>query len=135
MLLSESAIQDDHVAFLGSELHQLTCRASFEHASIYHSQTTPRDRLELPDSLRENLEKVANQYFDCRSDKDHLKTIGRLAVALSDRHRRVLRGRMFRIGVAQKALNLFLKYCGCAGWIPMPPHCPFDGLVMALLRS
>ena len=36
----------------------------------------------------------------------------------------------FRIGRAQKALNLYLKYLWAFGWIPPPPHCPFDSVVL-----
>jgi hypothetical protein len=35
-----------------------------------------------------------------------------------------------KIGHAQKGLNLYLKYMWCAGWIPEPPHCPYDRIVL-----
>lgn len=40
----------------------------------------------------------------------------------------------FRIGVAQKALNLYLKYLWCLDRIPVPPHCPFDSTVLRELE-
>lgn len=43
----------------------------------------------------------------------------------------VLVGERFRIGIAQKALNLYLKYPWCLGIISRPPHCPFDGNILA----
>jgi hypothetical protein len=39
------------------------------------------------------------------------------------------------VGPAQKALNPFLKYQWCAGWIPSPPHCPFDALIIGQLPA
>lgn len=33
-------------------------------------------------------------------------------------------------GVAQKALNLFLKYLWCFDLIEQPPHCPIDGQIL-----
>ncbi len=40
----------------------------------------------------------------------------------------------FRLGVAQKALNLYLKYLWCLGIItPPPPHCPFDRIIIEKL--
>jgi hypothetical protein len=35
-----------------------------------------------------------------------------------------------RIGLAQKALNLYLKYLWCLGEIHEPPHCPLDSIVL-----
>lgn len=37
---------------------------------------------------------------------------------------------VFRIGSAQKALNLYRKYLWCLGYIPFPPHCPFDATII-----
>ena len=47
----------------------------------------------------------------------------------------VQRGRVYRIriGSAQKALNLFLKYLWCIGEAPEPPHCPFDFQIISKL--
>jgi hypothetical protein len=42
----------------------------------------------------------------------------------------LLAGGKFRIGTAQKALNLYLKYLWCLGKIRMPPHCPFDAQII-----
>lgn len=37
----------------------------------------------------------------------------------------------FRIGLAQKALNLYLKYLWCADLAARPPHCPVDAIILA----
>jgi hypothetical protein len=47
----------------------------------------------------------------------------------------VLENRRFRIGSAQKALNLYLKYLWCLGKICSPPHCPFDRQIIASLPN
>ena len=36
----------------------------------------------------------------------------------------------FRIGSAQKLLNLQLKYLWCLGMIEQPPHCPIDSIIL-----
>ena len=41
-----------------------------------------------------------------------------------------LNGDHLRLGVAQKALNLYLKYLWCEHRIPTPPHCPFDSNIL-----
>ncbi len=37
----------------------------------------------------------------------------------------------YRIGHAQKTLNLVLKYRWCLGLVPEPPHCPIDRIVLS----
>jgi hypothetical protein len=46
-------------------------------------------------------------------------------------HANALNGSRFRIGSAQKALNLYLKMLWCFDRIPAPPHCPFDRIVLS----
>jgi hypothetical protein len=36
-----------------------------------------------------------------------------------------------RFGIAQKLINLYLKYRWCLGQIPTPPHCPFDRIIIS----
>ena len=42
----------------------------------------------------------------------------------------VLYEKKIPIGIAQKAVNLYLKYMWCFGWIPEPPHCRIDRTVL-----
>ena len=44
--------------------------------------------------------------------------------------RGLLRKERFRIGIALKALNLYLKNLWCLGQITTPPHCPLDRLII-----
>lgn len=37
----------------------------------------------------------------------------------------------YKLGVAQKFLNLILKYHWCMGWIEEPPHCPVDRIILS----
>lgn len=52
------------------------------------------------------------------------------AASLSSEYVSVLADGRMKIGHAQKALNLYLKYMWCAGWVREPPHCPFDRIVL-----
>ena len=48
----------------------------------------------------------------------------------------ILKDNVFRVGITQKAFNLYLKYLWCLGlrWIEHePPHCPFDRIVIGKL--
>lgn len=40
----------------------------------------------------------------------------------------------YRIGIAQKLLNLQLKYLWCFGDVPEPPHCPIDRVMINKTR-
>jgi hypothetical protein len=68
---------------------------------------------------------LANEWF----------TMTLMATVLSHRYGEALRDGRFRIGPAQKALNLYLKYMWCVGEIPTPPHCPFDSKIIYHLRG
>lgn len=39
--------------------------------------------------------------------------------------------KVYNIGIAQKLLNLQLKYLWCAGFIGVPPHCPVDRIIIS----
>lgn len=51
--------------------------------------------------------------------------IRQLADSISMEFSDILAGR-FKIGTAQKALNLYLKFLWCLGLCPEPPHLPLD---------
>jgi hypothetical protein len=40
----------------------------------------------------------------------------------------------YPFGVAQKLLNVYLKYQWCSGWIAEPPHCPIDRTILKKLQ-
>lgn len=81
--------------------------------------------------LRHALEKFLPEYRKSVSDERHCANIERLSDELSAKHKKALHGGRFRIGSAQKALNLYLKFMWCLGRIRQPPHCPFDAIVLA----
>ena len=69
------------------------------------------------------------------SDEAHVANIEGIAEALSEKHHEILEGGRLRIGTAQKALNLYLKFMWCLDpYRPTPPHCPVDGVVLAAAR-
>lgn len=107
--------------------------ASLQRASVYTSQATDLDRRNLGQALRAILTETAEQYTKPVSDEVHVKNIVRLADAISAKCGAFLVDRHLRIGIAQKALNLYLKYLWCLEQIPTPPHCPLDSIVIAHL--
>ena len=64
-----------------------------------------------------------------------MANIEALSSGLSERHREILVEGRFRIGAAQKALNLYLKYAWARGIILEPPHCPIDSIVLKKIEK
>lgn len=121
--------------FLRDEFHGLTLGATTQRGNVYARGLSEAERSLVHQSLRTSLDGMSAEYLREVSESVHLARIAELADKISSRHAALLAGGRFRIGSAQKALNLFLKYLWCAGLIPTPPHCPFDARVIAKLPS
>lgn len=70
----------------------------------------------------------------CRQNSDentHISAIESIAAEVSRQSGNILCDGCLRIGIAQKAFNLYLKYAWCLdpAW-PVPPHCPIDGIIL-----
>jgi len=119
--------------FIIDEFFDCTVRGAFQRARIYRPEAGERARAKFREALRSSLTKRAVEYSEPVSEDDHVANIVSLADELSDGHTDVLVNGRFRIGVAQKALNLYLKYLWCIGKATTPPHCPFDAVVIQML--
>lgn len=118
-------------SFLSSELFSLTLMATTQRAKLYSEDATDAERATLRSALREALDEFTPKYEKSVTDAVHLANIESLSKGLSASHKTVLAGGRLRIGSAQKALNLHLKYMWCLGRAAMPPHCPIDAIVLA----
>jgi hypothetical protein len=116
-------------------LFSRTLMAATQRAKVYAPGTPTKERKAFQDTLRSLLEQIAQTYGEKVSEKTHIQNILELSRSLTSGHAHVLRGRRFRIGPAQKALNLYLKYLWCLGEIAPPPHCPFDSQIIAKLPT
>lgn len=119
--------------FLRDECFSLTLMAVVQRGNLYRKGSTEKIRKEFHRELRQELERLVPQYRTAVTEDDHLRNIVGLADGLSQSQKKALAGGRFRIGSAQKALNLYLKYIWCLGDIPAPPHCPFDYQVISRL--
>jgi hypothetical protein len=118
--------------FLEGEFLTNSIDGALQHAGIYSATAPDKRRNELREHLRDSLRRVAREYEKSStpvSDQDHYRNIQSLADEFSSNFGGIMKDR-FRVGVAQKALNLYLKYLWCWGRIPIPPHCPFDSTVL-----
>lgn len=121
--------------FLENEALTLTLTGALaSHSTIYSVLAEPPERKKLRDTLRKRLPDLAREYSEKQiTESQHIQNIETLAEDLTTRFASLLEGRRFRIGIAQKLLNLYLKYCWALGWIPEPPHCPFDEKIIKKL--
>jgi len=119
--------------FLNAELLASSISGAFQRAGVYTDKKFDHRHKQLHKKLRSLLVEYAKAYDSDISDETHNKNIQDLADNLSQEFGDILRGRRFRIGIAQKALNLYLKYLWCVGRIRSPPHCPFDFQIISRL--
>ncbi|MFB3789581.1 MAG: hypothetical protein ACE15F_24760 [bacterium] len=121
--------------FLRDEFFSLTLMATVQRADVYTSDPDVKDRKAFRNALRSKLEQIAQGYKKQVPEETHIRNIVNLSTSLTSAYAKVLKDGRFRIGTAQKALNLYLKYLWCLGKIPPPPHCPFDSLIIAKLPA
>ena len=121
--------------FLNNEFLTLSVSGALQHSGTYQKSVSEADKKRLRSFLRERLVRIADEYTSSVAEDRHLSNINGLADAVSSRFPGLLENGRFRIGVAQKALNLYLKYLWCLGKIPEPPHCPFDSSVLSSIPT
>lgn len=86
-------------------------------------------------ALQEELRKLARSYEKPVEGEQHIQTIRGLAERLSKDFAEVLNDDILVFGIAQKALNVYLKYLWCADSSKVnPPHCPFDYDIISTLK-
>jgi hypothetical protein len=104
--------------------------ASFQRALIYSDGGDNSTKDQLKRDLEGHLRQIESKYQRNVSFEKHFHTIAGVAKEMSDRHAHILKDGRFRVGIAQKAVNIYLKLLWCYGWIPKPPHCPIDSVVL-----
>ena len=129
------AMDADQEQFLKDELSSLALMATVQRAKVYIAETPEQRRRGFQVGLRTKLEELATHYENGVDEETHIQNIVQLSDGLTRDHKEILNGGRFRIGTAQKALNLYLKYLWCLGKIPMPPHCPFDFQIIGKLSD
>lgn len=133
------ALCEDKTAFLRYEVGILTLKAALSTRSraapIYAAGFKENQRSPVRDALRKELIAMEAKYSGARvQEEKHVSYISGLASRLSAEHTMLLHGGRLRFGIAQKLVNLHLKYLWTAGLVEEPPHCPIDGIVRDLAK-
>lgn len=120
--------------FLRSVFLSNALQGAFQRANVYAKGTDTKEfreeREKFVARFQERLRALEDIYRATVSEDEHYQNINAFAEAFSAKHRKVLTDGQLRIGIAQKAVNLYLKYLWCAGWVERPPHCPVDGIIL-----
>ncbi len=122
-----------NIRFLKNEFLTLSLFGALGRSKTYRETVSEKKRADFRSALRKKLENIASRYGQRVDDATHLDNLCEIADDMTLRFSNLLKNGLFRIGIAQKCLNLYLKYLWCAGKIPEPPHCPFDSVVIAHL--
>jgi len=112
--------------------------AAFQRAGVYAGGIKEGDihKQLLRSELAQCLRLLGSIYAQPVTEETHCRNIVDLADTVTRKYSAtgILRNGRFRIGVAQKALNLYLKYLWCLGEIKTPPHCPIDARIIGKLK-
>lgn len=125
---------DQKTKYLLNRVEDITFRGALGRARTYSDKATKDQKEDFRVALVRKLENLAPMYKTPVSEDRHILNITNLSNNLSKSFGTTLHGGRFRIGSAQKALNLYLKLLWCLGIVDEPPHCPFDSIVAAKLR-
>jgi len=116
--------------FIQKECLANSVSASFQRAKIYESNTSEKFRLKLRKCFKNLLFSHSETYKSHINEETHCDNIQQICDELTKAYKNILIDRHFRYGVAQKGINLYLKYLWCFGKIEEPPHCPIDSIVL-----
>ncbi|MEP6262475.1 MAG: hypothetical protein ABJ092_12920 [Gillisia sp.] len=123
--------------FLNNEIWILTFGGGFQRANIYkEKKVTTEVRKKFRQALRDQIEKlVEDQYHKTVTEEKHLENIHSL-VFFSRNTKFGVAPIEINFGVAQKLLNLYLKYSWCIGKLKkVPVHFPVDRLIQGKLNE
>ncbi|MGI9337238.1 MAG: hypothetical protein ACR2P4_01845, partial [Gammaproteobacteria bacterium] len=73
---------------------------------------------------------LTNTLAKRRVNTAHIGHLIKLQEAITRKHGKTLASGGMKFGHVQKLLNKYLKYMWCAGKMPRPPACPFDGRIL-----
>ena len=123
--------------FINEQILASSIEAAFQHAKIYRDDitVTDKEKLAFRCKLQEHLEAISQGYKDKPiTEEQHIDNLTKLKENLTTEFNNILFGNGFRIGIAQKALNLYLKYLWCLGKITEPPHCPLNSIIISEIK-
>lgn len=126
---------DEQKKFVIRELWLLAWAASVQRAKLYKAKDDSYAFSKEINQFRDNVigfitQNIIPGYCNGCSEEQHYKNIDELIAYANRVNPGILSKSGYKYGVAQKLLNLALKYYWCMGLIKEPPHCPIDRIVI-----
>lgn len=121
--------------FINSEIWILTFAGGFQRANVYKDNPSEKARLAFRQAIRSHIETlVATQYHNSVSEEGHLQNIWEISRKANKLKIDGLEANL-NFGIAQKLLNLYLKYRWSLGTLKAePPHFPVDRMIQEALN-
>lgn len=121
--------------FINNEIWMLTYGASFQRAYAYVDNASEETKGYFKNKTSGLIENMLYQYKNGGvSDAQHVSNIKEVS-ANSQNFYEIFIGGQINFGIAQKMLNLYLKYQWCLGNIAEPPHFPVDRIIQQKLNE
>lgn len=117
--------------FIQSEVLALTIMGAFGRSRTYAENTSDQKKAVMREDLKSRLKSIGEKYKNPVPELAHVAEIEKLGKGMTSDYSSILFNGTFRVGTSQKALNLYLKYLWALQWIPEPPHCPVDSIVLS----
>ena len=120
--------------FLYREVTILAWGASVQRAKIYNPAISLEER--ESNAFRTSIlsfirTRLLPKYITTCSEANHISNIESLVDFGTNTGGKLLGPDGYKFCVAQKLLNLLLKYLWCLGHVAEPPHCPVDRIVLS----
>lgn len=117
------------IRFLKDEFFMLSWNGAVGHNTVYAANVDDKEKKDFRKSMKGKVFRLLKDYESKEvTGEHHIKNIESI-MDESKNHSEILKDGSINCGTAQKLLNLFLKYCWCAGFIQTPPHMPVDSIV------
>ena len=123
-------VQKSKDDFILSQVLMMTHAATLQRNKVYLDSATEIEKKKLRENLSALLLNLLADYKKDVCEDRHVKNIELIADSLTKQHKDILNNSRFKIGSAQKALNIFLKYMWCLNKTSEPPHCPIDMIIL-----
>jgi hypothetical protein len=125
---------DNKNDFINNEVWVLSIMAAFGRASVYKTDIPEIEKKYFKRKLKGDVDNlISATYNKPVSHEDHVNNIFTV-MDFSEHFKDILTNGKLNFGVAQKLLNLYLKYHWCLGIIPTPPHFPVDSIIQRKLN-
>jgi hypothetical protein len=127
-------LKESQDSFIQNEIWMLTFGASFQRSGIYNKTAPEAQKGSFKTKTRAYIVDVVLDGYKTGnvSDGQHIENIKSISAYSSNFSEIFVKGKI-NFGIAQKMLNLYLKYMWSLGNIPEPPHFPVDRIIQIKL--